>query len=70
MKYSIGRYYKFENSLWSISESDFITITKVDLENQTIFYFYDTDGIIRVRNFEDFSRIGLIPTSSLLEELI
>ena len=71
MNYNIGRYYKIQDSLWSRDEAFFINITNVDYDKKLVYYHYDDESKLeRVRSFEDFSRITLVPTSPLLEALI
>lgn len=79
MKLEVGKYIIVKHTHWSISNAEMITIVSVDTDGglfgdeDEVQYFYtgiDKDGKTRCRSLYEFMDMELIPSSSLLEELL
>jgi hypothetical protein len=71
MNLSIGEYIILEHTYWSIERATILRILDICKQQKTILYDYgDVDDTERFRSIVDFEYMKLIPSSSLIKELI
>ena len=71
MNLSIGEYIILEHTYWSIEKASILRILDICKHQKTILYDYgDVDDTERFRSIVDFEYMKLIPSSSLIKELI
>jgi hypothetical protein len=71
MNLSIGEYIILEHTYWSIEKASILRILDICKQQKTILYDYgDVDDTERFRSIVDFEYMKLIPSSSLIKELI